>query len=85
MHLAENQHFPGQAFRYGSFVHAIEFHPEMTLEMIDKWCTSERGSKKLTLPGAQAHDRQRDGYQRHADDSDAWLSSFLSEHLLITT
>lgn len=83
-HLAENDEFSGQAFRWGPHAWAIEFHPEMTLDMINRWCTSERGSQKLSLPGAQSHRDQLDDFQRHAPRTDAWLAHFLDEHLLNT-
>lgn len=77
VHLAESETFPGQAFRYGSRVYAIEFHPEITRDMIDRWCTSERGSKKLALPGARPHAAHVADHQRHVDDTGRWLSWFL--------
>ena len=83
MHLAENDDFAGQAFRWGRHAWAIEFHPEMTLEMINRWCTSERGSQKLSLPGAQSHQEQLEDFKRHAPHTDAWLSCFLDDCLLI--
>ena len=80
VHLAENGNFLGQAFRYEQ-AYAIEFHPEMTREMIQKWCTSERGSKKLSLNGAQSHASQLEGYDRNAEASDRWLNDFLDGFL----
>lgn len=82
VHLARSVDFPGQAFRYGRSVWAIEFHPEITRQMIERWCTSERGSAKLTLPGAQSMARQLQGFDRYASGSDAWLARFLDHHLL---
>lgn len=82
LHLAANEAFPGQAFRYDGRVYGLEFHPEMTLSMIDRWCTSERGAAKLALRGAQSHAEQRAGYQRNAAASDRWLADFLDRHLL---
>jgi GMP synthase (glutamine-hydrolysing) len=77
VHLAHNKTFAGQAFRYQDRVYAIEFHPEMTRAMIDKWCTSETGRPKLQLPGAQPHSVQLRDYDQFARDSDRWLESFL--------
>ena len=82
-HLAHNQHFPGQAFRYDGQVYAIEFHPEMTREMVDKWCRSELGAPKLKWPGAQPHHAHLAGYDRYAKETDEWLGKFLDERLLI--
>ncbi|MGI9511116.1 MAG: glutamine amidotransferase-related protein [Geminicoccaceae bacterium] len=86
VHLAENDPFPGQAFRYGDRVYGIEFHPEMTKEMIERWSTSEKGAPKIERfknKGAQPREAQLEGYERHAEASDRWLDHFLDKHLLI--
>lgn len=82
VHLAENDAFASQAFGFEDRVYAIEFHPEMTAEMIDRWCTSGGGAAKLGLRGAQAHAEQLACYRRHAADSDRWLARFVDERLL---
>lgn len=82
VHLAENSQFPGQAFRYNGSVYAIEFHPEMTREMVDRWCQSEGGAPKLALPGAQPREAHLQGYDRYAAETDRWLGGFLDEHFL---
>ena len=86
VHLAENDAFPGQAFRYGKHVYGIEFHPEMTREMIQRWSTSERGAPKLERfknKGAQPQAAHFEGYERYAASSDRWLAHFLDNHLLV--
>jgi len=82
-HLAHNENFPGQAFRYDGSTYAIEFHPEMTREMVEKWCRSESGSKKLDLPGAQPQEAHLKGYDRFARETDRWLGWFLDNRFLI--
>ncbi|MEM7042834.1 MAG: glutamine amidotransferase [Pseudomonadota bacterium] len=85
VHLAENDAFPGQAFRYGDRVYAIEFHAEMTREMVDRWSTSERGSQRLVDfegKGAQSREAHLAGYERYAEGSDRWLDHFLDHHVL---
>lgn len=82
VHLAHNEAFAGQAFQYNDHVYGIEFHPEMTREMITRWCTSERGEPKLSLRGAQAADTQLRNFERYAASTDRWLSSFLDDRLL---
>ena len=77
VHLATSRHFQGQAFSYGKHVHAIEFHPEMTGEMVHRWSHSEIGSKKLTLPGAQSAQMQMAGYRKYSTASDEWLARYL--------
>ena len=79
-HLARSEACEGQAFRHGNAV-GIEFHPEMTEEMVHKWCTSERGAPKLQWPNAQPAEAHRAGYPRYAAASDAWLSRFLDGFL----
>lgn len=81
-HLAHNDAFDAQMFRYGERVFGIEFHPEMTLAMIERWSGSERGAAMLDLPGAQPRDAQLEGYTRYAPATDRWLARFLDEHLL---
>lgn len=81
IHLAENPAFPSQAFRYGS-AFGVEFHPEMTLAMIERWTASESGAPQLSLPGAQPREAQLEAYARHATATDAWLARFLDRHLL---
>jgi GMP synthase (glutamine-hydrolysing) len=83
VHLAHNENFAGQAFRYDGCTYAIEFHPEMTREMVDSWCQSEGGSPKLGLPGAQPREAHLEGYARFAAGTDRWLGRFLDERLLV--
>jgi GMP synthase (glutamine-hydrolysing) len=81
-HLAHNDAFEAQAFRYDGHVYGIEFHPEMTLTMVERWTASEKGEPMLTLPGAQSREVQLQGYRRYAAQSDRWLGRFLDQRLL---
>ncbi|MEE8286349.1 MAG: glutamine amidotransferase [Gammaproteobacteria bacterium] len=83
VHLAHNENFAGQAFRYDGCTYAIEFHPEMTREMVASWCQSEGGAPKLGLPGAQPREAHLEGYARFAAETDRWLGRFLDERLLV--
>ena len=83
VHLAGNDAFNGQAFSFGDHVFGIEFHPEITREMIDRWCTSERGEPKLALPGAQSHIEQLARHARYARDARQWLDHFLDRCFLV--
>jgi GMP synthase (glutamine-hydrolysing) len=42
VHLAHNEAFDGQAFRYNGHVYGLEFHPEMTRAMIERWTGMHR-------------------------------------------
>ena len=81
VHLAENDVFPGQAFRYREQVYGIEFHPEMTREMIESWCGSDDAPRRLDRPNAQDRAAQLEGYSRYAAASDQWLDGFLDQLL----
>jgi GMP synthase (glutamine-hydrolysing) len=82
IHLAHNDAFDAQAFRYDRHVYGVEFHPEMTLAMIERWTASEGGGPMLALPGAQPREAQLEGYQRYVTATDCWLGRFLDERLL---
>lgn len=82
VHLAANETFPGQAYRYKDRVFGIEFHPEMTREMVVSWSTNDEIEHRLTLPGAQCADAQIQGYECHAQHNDQWLNGFLDHCFL---
>jgi hypothetical protein len=65
-------------------VYAVEFHPEMTLSMIERWTASEKGSQMLDLRGAQPRDAQLESYRRCVAATDRWLGRFLDSSLLLT-
>ncbi|MCZ6665599.1 MAG: glutamine amidotransferase [Gammaproteobacteria bacterium] len=82
VHLAESKRFPGQAFCYDGSVYGIEFHPEMTSDMIERWCASKKGRQRIALHGAQPPEIQMENYQRYATETDRWLGGFLDRLLL---
>ena len=80
--LARGETFEQQAFRYGESVFGIEFHPEMTAPMIERWTAAENGGPKLALSNARPRETHIAGFARHAARSDRWLARFLDQHLL---
>ncbi len=82
VHLAKSDSFSGQAFSYADHAFGIEFHPEITRDMVNHWCTSERGSPKLKFPGAQPHDAQLASHSKCAGDARGWLDHFLDNYFL---
>src|SRR5690606_23891737 len=50
--LAEAEHYPNQAFRYGDNAWGIQFHAELTRVMMQRWVV--HGAQRFVLPGAQA-------------------------------
>lgn len=77
--LAEGEHFTNQAFRYGDRAYAIQFHPEVTRPMMERW--TRRAAHRLVLPGAQARDRQLECWARFDPAVGAWVERFLRKWL----
>jgi GMP synthase (glutamine-hydrolysing) len=73
--LATGPYFENQMFRYDGNAYAIQFHPEVTAEMMRMW--TRRAVHRLNLPGAQCRKSQL----VHADSYDAVATRFL-ERLL---
>ncbi|MDX1540224.1 MAG: type 1 glutamine amidotransferase [Geminicoccaceae bacterium] len=80
--LARSEAFEQQAFSYEGRIFGLEFHPEMTRAMVERWTAPENGGPKLELPHAQPREAHLAGFDRHAEASDAWLARFLDQHLL---
>ncbi len=77
--LARGETFKHQAFGYGDNTYGLQFHPEMTAEMIDLWTTV--AETMLTLPGAQPKSLHLQGYRRYGLEGQYWLESFLAHWL----
>lgn len=79
VHLAMGRTFPHQAFRYGEAAFGLQFHPEMTQQLIEDWTT--RGAEQLELPGAQPRDRHFAAHQSYGPQVERWLDGFLTHWL----
>lgn len=76
--LATGELFLNQAFRLGSSIYGLQFHPEMTGAIMERWIASEGGSKQLReRPEAQPPDVQRAASLAHEARVHAWLERFL--------
>ena len=73
--LAEGDAFPNQAFSYAGTAFGLQFHPEMTHELIGEWTL--RGADQLDLPGAQSRDRHFHNHEKFGAAVDHWLDIFL--------
>ena len=81
VHLAATEVFPNQAFRYDGNVYGLEFHPEMTRAMVERWGSSELGQEELKRPGAQPYEEHLAWFDRCCEASDRWLAGFLDRWL----
>jgi GMP synthase (glutamine-hydrolysing) len=77
--LFKGETFENQAFRYGENAYGVQFHPEMTREMMERWTTE--GAHMLTLPGAQSRDEHFYQHSLYAIAMENWLKRFLCHWL----
>jgi GMP synthase (glutamine-hydrolysing) len=79
--LAKGDDFPNQAFRWGDRAYGLQFHPEMTADMVDFWTT--QGAHLIGAPNTQSQSVQRDNHRRYYQAVDHWLDAFLKHWLQI--
>lgn len=79
--LATGRMFRNQAFRLGRAAYALQFHPEMTRTIMERWITSEKGAPQLDRPEAQPAHAQRAAAATHEPRVHAWLDRFLRQWL----
>ena len=77
--LAKGEMFENQAYRYDGNVYGIQFHPEVTKEILLEWLRS--GAERLALPGAQNAEGQLVSYGDHHEPLGRWFDRFLDHWL----
>jgi len=77
--LARGPDFPNQAFCMGPQALGIQFHPEVTHEMMERWLS--KAAHMLVLPGAQSAKDHRAGRRAHDAAVAHWVSGFLDRWL----
>lgn len=77
--LATGDVFPNQAFRYGAHAYGLQFHPEVTRDMMSRWTV--RGAHMFDRPGAQPGEAHLDGWSRYDSAVCRWLDVFLDTWL----
>jgi len=68
--LATGTRFPNQAYLYGDNALGIQFHPEITLEMIQRWTAG--AAHRMELPGAQPKEAHLKGFEIFGAAIDKW-------------
>lgn len=68
--LASGTRFPNQAYLYGDNALGIQFHPEITLEMIQRWTAG--AAHRMELPGAQPKEAHLKGFEMFGAAIDRW-------------
>ncbi|MBB4287762.1 glutamine amidotransferase-related protein [Roseospira goensis] len=77
--LARGLGYPNQAFAVGTRAYGLQFHPEVTHEMMMRWTT--KAAHMLTWPGAQGAPAHHAGRHRHDAALGRWLARFLDHWL----
>lgn len=72
-----NSDFPNQAFRYGDTAIGLQFHPEITHTLIDRWTTAAP-PEHLQRPEAQPREAQFQAHALYSAEVERWLTSFLN-------
>jgi GMP synthase (glutamine-hydrolysing) len=75
--LAEGDRYPNQAFRYGEKSYGIQFHPEVTREIMLRWAGNS--GDRLERPEVQSLEQQMAFNTRHEPAIEAWTRRFLAE------
>lgn len=78
--LATGDTFPHQAFRFGEAAYALQFHPEVTVDIMHDWM--QDGAASLGAPGASPKAQQLVDADRYSDEMAAWLFTFLERSIL---
>jgi len=68
--------FPNQAFRYDKTAVGLQFHPEITHNLIDRW-TTLAPADQLQRPEAQSRAAQFQAHACYGGDVERWLTGFL--------
>jgi len=73
--LATGNTFSTQAFCYGHKAYGVQFHPEMTRKIMEKWLAS--GVKMLERSGAQGREEQVKNHLLYGASCLSWLEEFI--------
>ncbi len=77
--LATGDRFPNQAIAVGSTAWGLQFHPEVTWAMMNRWTT--RAHQRLALPGAQPRQSHFEGRSLWDRQTVDWAENFLDRWL----
>ncbi len=80
--LATGDTFENQAFVYGKAAVGVQFHPEITYSLVNRWTVLAGDWERQK--GAQCRSAQLDGHMLHATAVHGWLESMLGHWLAAT-
>ncbi|NES22551.1 MAG: glutamine amidotransferase [Symploca sp. SIO3E6] len=78
--LASGERFENQAFRYGENAYGLQFHPEISRNVLEEWAATAdtKIERKLKLPGAQSWEEQIEKHAQYGSVVENWLEQFFS-------
>ena len=79
--LAEGDDFEAQAFRYGAAAYGLQFHPEVTYQMMCRWTTG--GAARMTAAGRPAPRRHFRDWYLYDGAVARWLDGFLRQWVAV--
>jgi GMP synthase (glutamine-hydrolysing) len=77
--LAEGEIFANQAFAYGDNAYAVQFHPDVTGEMIHRW--SSKPVHRMVLRGARSRDTHLNDQALYDPGVEEWAKGFFAHWL----
>jgi GMP synthase (glutamine-hydrolysing) len=77
--LAEGDDFAVQAYRVGQTAYGLQFHPEVTYQMMCRWTTG--GFDRLAMPGARPREHHFRDWHLYDANVGRWLDAFLGNWL----
>lgn len=77
--LAGTERFPNQAMTYGPAAAGVQFHPEITYALVNRW-TSHRPDR-LATKGARPRFEHFENHFLHAGDVANWIDVFMRQLL----
>ncbi|MEL6420848.1 MAG: glutamine amidotransferase [Pseudomonadota bacterium] len=77
--LAGTELYPNQAMSYGRAAAAVQFHPEITYALVNRW-TSSRPDRLVTT-GARPRDEHFENHMLHTAAVGRWIDAFLTRLL----
>jgi GMP synthase (glutamine-hydrolysing) len=78
-HLAQGDSFENQAFSYGPAALGVQFHPEITYTLVNRWTVMAKDWQDR--PGAQERSAQLAGHLLHGRTVGGWLDRTMDRWL----
>ena len=75
VHLAETGSYKNQAMLYGPAALGVQFHPEITYTLVNRWTTL--APHRFKMPGAKHRRTHIEGHHQHTTSVGRWLDTIM--------